>query len=309
MDKEKNIRSGTRRRKLLSDAEPEYLAVVTGLSEFASDEIAYLFGDIVETHKTRDAIKYMLDIAAEKNAREDLDDPVDFSLFYRRRRKKAVPLGAETAAPIKSAAEEEIVRTALSLIEDKDEAEVQAAELIKKFGSALSVYDAVMQNASYIGLKSGIAMRLAMLLYIYLWNGKRGLSINSRAEASRFFGEIYLGGGNDGLTVGYLDEEYRLIEVNTAGSERLINKKRDEAACGLGKALGAKYMIAARRYFDDDRPAYYGFTAKFTELSQLAEKHGMKLLDYIIYKRDSFFALKDGAIADGGKIEFDEFLY
>ena len=308
MDKENKLGAGGRRHITLRDATPRGLSEITGISRYAADEITYLFCDISMDKSTYDAIKTMRDIAAEKNVREGLDDPADFSLFLKRKRKKSVPLGGETVAPNK-AAEEEILRTALNVIVGADEATPIAAGLIEKFGSALTVYDAAMQNISYLGVKSGVSMRLAMLLYMYLWNGKRGLSINGRAEASRFFGEIYLGGGFDGITYGYLDEDYRLIEVNNVGGQRVINQKRDEAACGLGRALGAKYMIAARKYSPDDIIAYRDLASRFSEFSQVAANSGIKLLDFIVHKRDSFFALKDGAIADGGKIEFDEFLY
>lgn len=294
-------------RIMLRDIGADVLSRSTGLSEFAADEISFLFFDIVYTPKTKRAMIAMLDIAAQKNARENLSDPRELSLFGKRRRGDICV--AEIGGAADECDEEKIVRTALELIIEREEAEKLAAELIGRFGTALSVYDAAMLNVTNLGIKSGVGLRLALLLFIYLWNGKRGLTVRNRAEASRFFGEIYLGGGAECTTVGYLDENYRLIDAVRSNARSIIDKKQEIAFCENGKKLRAKYIIAAREFVDEDRDDYFGFASKTADFSAEAEKNGLKLLDFIIYKRNSYFALKDGSLAQNAKAEYDEFLY
>ncbi len=299
-------------RIMMRDIGACVLSERTGLSEFAADEISFLFFDIMYTPKTKRAIKTMLDIAAEKNAREGLDDPSGLSLFSKRRSANfsaSNNCGYASGGFNGKDGEQQILRTALELITEKDEAEKLAAELAERFGTSLSVYDARMLNANNIGIKSGVGLRLSMLIYIFLWNGKRGLTVRNRAEASRFFGEIYLGGGSDGTVVGYLDGDYRLIDVARSETESVIDKKQASAFCENGKNLGAKYMIAARRHRDEENNEYFDFTSKTADFMSDAERNGLKLLDFIIYKRNSYFALKDGALAPDAKAEYDEFLY
>lgn len=294
-------------RIMLRDIGADVLSRSTGLSEFAADEISFLFFDIVYTPKTKRAMIAMLDIAAQKNARENLSDPRELSLFGKRRRGDICV--AEIGGAADECDEEKIVRTALELIIERDEAKKLAAELIGRFGTALSVYDAAMLNVTNLGIKSGVGLRLALLLFIYLWNGKRGLTVRNRAEASRFFGEIYLGGGAECTTVGYLDENYRLIDAVRSNARSIIDKKQEIAFCENGKKLRAKYIIAAREFVDEDRDDYFGFASKTADFSAEAEKNGLKLLDFIIYKRNSYFALKDGSLEQNAKAEYDEFLY